>query len=168
MPLETLKSFAEKSGITIQKAEEYWKSAKKFVSEHFGLSPEKDKDKYWKAVVGTLKHWIRAKLPESDYLKEQVEDLLKQRKPELIQEFSCPTYEFEIPIPLLKVPDSLYYNQPVFEIENEEEFNQIVELKNKTGYWRDLVFDPEVRIWADLYPYKSFYFRHGGIFIKIR
>lgn len=47
MPAAAVKTFAKKAKISIDKSEEYWESAKEYVSKHEGLSPEKDKNQYW-------------------------------------------------------------------------------------------------------------------------
>jgi len=60
MPAPVLKSFAKKSGLSLDKLEQYWDSAQKYVQDELKMA--KEDDKFYAAVVGTIKHWMRNKM----------------------------------------------------------------------------------------------------------
>lgn len=60
MPNNVVKSFAEKSGKSVEKVESLWKKAKSIVKKEYpDVTPESDK--WYKLVTGTLKNMLGLK-----------------------------------------------------------------------------------------------------------
>ena len=61
MPAPNLKSFAKEVGISMSKAEEYWKKAKDIAEEEFGKNEKDFGDREWSYVMGVVKNMMGIK-----------------------------------------------------------------------------------------------------------
>jgi len=67
MPAGLLKSFADRSGVSLDKVEGLWQQAKKKVEHQYGMREPEGEDKsdgrYYKLVVGILRQMLNLNKP---------------------------------------------------------------------------------------------------------
>ena len=152
MPNSLVKSWADKYNISIDKMEQYWDSAKKYVSDHLNIK-ESAGDKFYKAVVGTIKTWLEKKL------KEDIEST-----PETIESTPVENQESDI-----RTPDgTTTFGHPYFEVNDDIVISKILDGKQKNERWQNLLGDKKIHNWANKNYLKSFYIKNNGMFIKVR
>ena len=71
MPSKIIKTFANKSGESIEKVEKYWKKSKKIVKKEYDKT--KDSKGFYPLVVGTLKNML--KLEDKEFTFEENVDI---------------------------------------------------------------------------------------------
>jgi len=146
MPVTALKNLADKAGISMEKAEKYWESAKETVKKEFGLTEEDDN--FYARVMGVWKQYLRGKLKE----ETEVADI-----PNL-----------EVPF---RDPDGVGpYGHPSFDYEGDDlPISKVLDGKERYGRWEKHIPDKGIVNWARKNPFKSFYLKaKNGVHFKVR
>lgn len=152
MPVIALKNLAKRAGISQEKAEAYWESAKKAVIDS-GVS-END-ESFYAQVMGYVKQYLRKKLNEEG-------ETLSGTSTADVATYVTP----------LRKPDGVGpYGFPCFHCRDDEEepVSRWLDGKKRYGKWMDHINDEGIRQWARKNPYKSFYMKlKNGVHVKIR
>lgn len=121
--------------------------------------------KFYKAVVGTLKHWMRDKLPKSESLEvEKFITLLEDTA-------TADIAKYEQPLGIVtRRPDGVAYDgRPFFDLDDDHIVSKILDGKKKNERWQNLLNDKGIHKWANKNYLKSFHVRtKEGVFIKVR
>jgi len=160
MPNNIIQSFSEKTGLPVKEIEEMWLKSKQYVSKELNIS-EKDNEKFYKAVVGTLKHWLRNKLKKEEF--EQFFNLLENT-------VTGDVVKYEQPLGVVtRNPDGNFQGSPYFNIDDKHTISKILDGKKKHERWQHLLTDKGIHDWANKNHLKSFYVKTAdGLHIKVR
>lgn len=163
MPNSIVKSFAEKTGLSIAEIEDKWESAKKYVKDELKISQDAG-EKFWQAVTGTLKYWLRNKLKTEDFVV--IDKMLKEATE------TGDVEKYEQPLGnqvLMRRPDGIAHDgNPFFNVD-EEITTKLLDGKKKNEPWRNLIADKGIHGWANKNYLKSFHVKtKSGIMVKVR
>lgn len=161
MPNPLIQKYSKETGLSPEEIESKWDSAKKYVSDELHISKEEG-DKYWKAVTGTLKHWLRGKLKKEEF--EQFFVLLEQTVTGDIVKYDQPLGR------VTRNPDGTTFDgSPYFAVKDKYTVSKILDGKKKNKRWKELIEDKGIHDWANKHYLKSFYIQTPeGLYIKVR
>jgi Zn-dependent M16 (insulinase) family peptidase len=161
MPNNVIKSFSEKTGLSTKEIEEIWSKAKAYVTNELNIK-ESEGDKYWKAVTGTLKHWLKGKLKKEEF--EQFFKLLEDTATGDVVKYDQP-----LGVVTRRPDGSTHEGHPFFNIDDKHTISKILDGKKKSERWEHLLQDKGIHHWANKNFLKSFYIKTPeGLFIKVR